>query len=117
MLVESPWPVRTVVSDGSVSSVERIESMIVSNDEYDRPVAPGPPWNSVSPEKTVPRSGAYRQVEPGEWPGVTSARSVTPPAVIDSGISPSGDRSGHFISHNGASAGFSRIGAPKRSAS
>lgn len=33
MRVESPWPVRTSVSAGRVSSVERIESMIVSNDE------------------------------------------------------------------------------------
>ncbi len=39
----SLWPVRTVVSGGRVSRVERIESMIVSKDENDGPVAPGPP--------------------------------------------------------------------------
>ena len=55
--VESPWPVRTTVSPGSVRSRVRIESTIVSNDENDRPVAPGPPWNRVSPVNTVDSSG------------------------------------------------------------
>ena len=57
---------RTSVSDGSVSSRFRIDSMIVSNEENDRPVAPGPPENSVSPLNSVPSSGAYSHVEPGE---------------------------------------------------
>ena len=47
----------------------------------DRPVAPGPPQNSVSPVNTVLRSGAWKQVLPGEWPGVCSAVSVTPATV------------------------------------
>src|SRR5690606_3368024 len=55
MVVLSPWPVRTSVSGGRVSSRSRIESMIVGKWEYERPVAPGPPWNRVSPVKTVPR--------------------------------------------------------------
>ena len=50
-------------------------SMMVPKSEYDRPVAPGPPANRVSPLKTAP-SSAYRQV-PGECPGV-DARSVLP---------------------------------------
>jgi hypothetical protein len=43
MVVKSPCPVCTVVSPGSVSSLSRIDSMIVPNEENDRPVAPGPP--------------------------------------------------------------------------
>ncbi len=33
--------------------------------EYDRPVAPGPPWKRVSPVKTVPSPGSYRHTAPG----------------------------------------------------
>ena len=58
MLVSSPWPVWTIVSSGSVSSRSRIDAMIVGKSEYDLPVAPGPPLNSVSPVNTTPSSGA-----------------------------------------------------------
>ena len=58
MVVGSPWPVRTTVSGGRVSSRSRIDSTIVGKCEKDRPVAPGPPWKSVSPVKTVDSSGA-----------------------------------------------------------
>ena len=80
---------------------------LVSNDENDRPVAPGPPENSVSPVKTVPSSGTCRQVEPGEWPGVVIACSSIPPAVSTSPSqrSWSGLRSGCAIAQSGASAG------------
>ena len=54
----SPCPVRTIVSPGSVKILSRSVSMITSKSEYDGPVAPGPPLNSVSPENSVPRSGA-----------------------------------------------------------
>ena len=40
-----------------VSGRVRMESMIVSNEENDRPVAPGPTRKSVSPVNTVPSSG------------------------------------------------------------
>ena len=43
------------------------------------PVAPGPPWKSVSPVKTTPRSRAWKQQAPGAWPGVCSTRSSTSP--------------------------------------
>ena len=43
---------------GSVSSRSRIERSIVGRSLYERPVAPGPPWNSVSPVKTQPSAGA-----------------------------------------------------------
>ncbi len=78
IVVSSPCPVRTTVSPGSVSSRVRIDSRIVGLSLSERPVAPGPPQNSVSPVNTVPRSGAWRQVLPGEWPGVCSAVSVVP---------------------------------------
>src|SRR5690349_9499106 len=107
MEVGSPWPVRTAVSPGSVSSRVRIESMIVSNDENDRPVAPGPPWNRVSPVKTVLSSGTYRHDDPGECPGVVITCRSIPPAVSTSPShrSWSGLRSGCAIVHSGASAG------------
>src|SRR5690606_27221315 len=50
IVVEPPWPVSTTVRSGSSKSVSVIDWMIVSKLEYDRPVAPGPPWNRVSPE-------------------------------------------------------------------
>ena len=62
IVVSSPCPVRTTVSPGSVSSRVRIDSTIVGWSLNDRPVAPGPPQNSVSPVKTVPR---LRRVEAG----------------------------------------------------
>ena len=68
---------RIHASDESVDPAE-IERMIVGKSEYDLPVALGPPWNSVSPVNTTPRSGAYSDVLPGEWPGVWSACSWTP---------------------------------------
>lgn len=65
MVVESPCPVRTVVSGGRASSRSLIDATIVGKWEKERPVAPGPPWKSVSPVKTVDSSGAYRQTAPG----------------------------------------------------
>ena len=42
-------------------------------------MAPGPPLNSVSPLNTVPSvSGAWKQTEPGEWPGVCRATQLRP---------------------------------------
>jgi hypothetical protein len=64
------------VHDGVVRQGEqqrsRIEAMIVGKSLYERPVAPGPPWNSVSPVKT--RRGPRRRgsTAPGECPGVCS---------------------------------------------
>ena len=54
MVVSSPWPGCTTVSSGSVSNRELMESMMVGKSENERPVAPGPPLNSVSPVKTAP---------------------------------------------------------------
>src|SRR3954463_6632598 len=66
IVVASPGPVGTTVSPGRVSSCDRIDSRIVGLSLNERPVAPGPPWKSVSPVKTVACSGEYRQVLPGE---------------------------------------------------
>ena len=52
--------------------------MIVGKSENDRPVAPGPPLNSVSPENSTPSDSRYRQTPPGEWPGVWITRSLAP---------------------------------------
>ena len=66
IVVSSPCPVCTTVSPGRVSSLVLIDSTIVGRSLKLRPVAPGPPRKSVSPVKTAPRSGAYRQLLPGE---------------------------------------------------
>ena len=58
MVVWSPWPVRTTVSAGRSKTDFCREWMMVSKDENERPVAPGPPWNRVSPEKSSPASSA-----------------------------------------------------------
>ena len=47
---------------GSSKSVSVIDWMIVSKLEYDRPVAPGPPWNRVSPENST---GLEAEAPPG----------------------------------------------------
>ena len=51
---------------------------MVGKSENELPVAPGPPSKSVSPLNTAPSSGACQQTEPGECPGVCSARSSVP---------------------------------------
>ncbi len=56
--------------------------MIVGKSENERPVAPGPPENRVSPENSSPASGRYRQVDPGEWPGVWIAWISVPATAI-----------------------------------
>lgn len=72
MVVLSPWPVCTTVSPGNAPSRPDIDRRIVGKSEYERPVAPGPPANSVSPLNTVPvpgpSSGAYQHTDPGECP-------------------------------------------------
>ena len=75
MRVSSPWPVCTTVSGGSVSSFVRMLSMIVGKLEKLRPVAPGPPLNSVSALNTTPLSSSHRHTPPGVWPGVWSTFS------------------------------------------
>ena len=120
IVVESPWPVRTVVSPGRVSSLSRIDV----DDRVERRERP-PRRSRPALEQRVAAEHACRAPartgsdEPGEWPGVCSTRSSTPPAVSTSpsASSRSGARFGCVISHSGGSAGLSRIGAAKRSAS
>ena len=69
---------------GSVSSRSRMESTIVGKSEYERPVAPGPPWKRVSPENSTPpspRSGAQKHTEPGEWPEAVALLGGSPKEV------------------------------------
>ena len=89
-----------------------MESTIRDASLKERPVAPGPPANSVSPEKTAPSSGTDTQIAPGEWPGVCSAVSVTPATVhvVPSAISSSGARSPYTSSQSIRSSGCSHIG-------
>ena len=47
--------------------------------ENDLPVAPGPPLNKVSPEKSTPSAPTWRQHPPGLWPGVRRTRRVVWP--------------------------------------
>ena len=54
--------------------------MIVGKSEYERPVAPGPPENRVSPENNTPASGTWNTHEPGECPGVFIT-SIRVPAI------------------------------------
>ncbi len=97
---------------GSVPSRSEMDSRMVGKSEKDRPVAPGPPLNRVSPLNTAPRSGAYQHTDPGEWPGVCSARISTSPAVS---TMPSStlrkSLSGWVIRHSTSSAGCSSTGA------
>ena len=74
--VSSPWPVFTTVSPGSVSSRSWMEARIVGLSLKDRPVAPGPPQNRVSPVKTVLQ---LRGVEAGAARRVARA-CASPPA-------------------------------------
>ncbi len=55
---------------GRASSRSRIEAMMVSKSENERPVAPGPPLKRVSPPKTAPSDSSSRHTPPGECPGV-----------------------------------------------
>ena len=52
---------------------------MTSSSLNERPVAPGPPWKRVSPVKTQPRSGAWKQTAPGAWPGVWMRPQRVPP--------------------------------------
>ncbi len=74
MVVSSPWPVCTTVSSGRPNSAALIDASSWGRSEYERPVAPGPPWKSVSPVKTQPRSSTTKQQAPGAWPGVWTVR-------------------------------------------
>lgn len=47
-----------------------MDRRIVGKSENDLPVAPGPPWKSVSPENTARSSGAYQHTEPGSARGM-----------------------------------------------
>src|SRR6201996_5849878 len=118
MLVVSPCPVYTTVSPGSLPSRPEIDCRIVGKSENDRPVAPGPPENKVSPLNTAPRSGAYQQTDPGECPGVCSARTSVPATVS---VSPSDTArkllSGWVIRHSTSSPGCSSTGASSASPS
>ncbi len=66
---------------GQLPSRSEIDCRIVGKSEYERPVAPGPPENKVSPLNTTPRSGAYQHTDPGECPGVCSACQLVPATV------------------------------------
>lgn len=57
IVVSSPWPVWTSVFSGRGNSLARMEAFRVGRSLYERPVAPGPPLNRVSPVKTQASSG------------------------------------------------------------
>ncbi len=61
-----------------------MDSMMVEKSLYERPVAPGPPWKSVSPLKSVSSLGRWNETDPGECPGVWIAFSVAPATVNSS---------------------------------
>ncbi len=46
-----------------------MDSMMVGKSLKDRPVAPGPPWNSVSPLNTVPSIRAFAPEEEADGSG------------------------------------------------
>ncbi|SHT57718.1 Uncharacterised protein [Mycobacteroides abscessus subsp. abscessus] len=102
------------MSSGSGPSRPEMDRRIVGKSENDLPVAPGPPWKSVSPENTARSSGAYQHTEPGECPGVCSACNSRPPT--GNTISSSTARkslSGWVIRHRTSSAGCSSTGASR----
>ena len=89
--------------------------MIWPKSLYDRPVAPGPPAKSVSPENTAPSDSAYRLTEPGECPGVWSTASRVPATSNEPPrpSSRSGTRSSYSWAQSTWSAGcraISRVG-------
>jgi MFS family permease len=57
IVVSDPWPVWTIVSGARTSSRSRIEPMMAPKSENERPVAPGPPANKVSPLNSQPWPG------------------------------------------------------------
>ena len=93
--------------------------MIVGKSENDRPVAPGPPANKVSPVNTMPSSGTEKQTAPGLWPGVCSTWTPTPATVRTwpPCNSAPGCEELCVIPHSAASAGCSQTVAPVRLAS
>jgi PAS domain S-box-containing protein len=96
IVVLSPWPVWTTVSGSRTSRRSRIEAMIVPKSEKDRPVAPGPPENRVSPLNSQPWPGTWKHTAPREWPGVCRTVSSAPATAIfcPSASSRSGTQSG-----------------------
>jgi hypothetical protein len=95
-----------------VSSLSRIEEMIVGKSENERPVAPGPPENRVSPVNRTPASGRYRQIDPGECPGVWITRSSVPATAIRcSSVAGQNFSFGWLCRHSSSSPGCSRTGA------
>src|SRR5664280_894771 len=96
IVVSSPCPGSVRVASGKTRSRSLIDMMMVGKSEKRRPVAPGPPLKSVSPEKSTPPAASKKQQPPGVCPGVWITSSDVPPAdtVIPSARNPSGDRSG-----------------------
>ena len=84
-----------------------------------RPVAPGPPQNSVSPDSTRPSAASWKQQHPGEWPGVWITPRVWPPAASTEpgSRSRSGSSLGWTASHSMRSSGCSSTGASTASRS
>lgn len=74
-VVDGPWPVCTMVFGDSTKRRSRIEAMRVGKSENDRPVAPGPSLNNVSPPKRC-SVGPRRHTPPGLWPGVWMGPAV-----------------------------------------
>ena len=91
---------------------------MVGKSEYDRPVAPGPPSNRVSPLNTALSSGACQHTDPGECPGVCIARSSWPATrSVSPSLTVRKSLSGCVIRHSTSSAGCSSTGASSASPS
>ena len=80
VVIDAPHDVeaiRAVIGD------RRLQGVLCTHahDDHVR-VAPGPPWNKVSPVNTHPRSAARKQTAPGAWPGVCSTVRVVPATGI-----------------------------------
>ena len=125
---------RRLGADGRVGPVPRVHHGLVRQREQPGPDGvqdgagsrcatapshPGPPANSVSPLKTVPRSGTQKQTAPGAWPGVCSTCTLDPAtsSTIPSSSGPSGGAPGCVRSQSTRSAGCSSTDADSRSAS
>jgi len=70
--------------------------MMAPKSENERPVAPGPPANKVSPLNSQPWPGRWKHTAPRECPGVCKTVRPAPATVIvcPSERSRSGARSG-----------------------
>ena len=102
IVVESPWPVWTTVSRRQREQPVRMLSMIVGKSLNDRPVAPGPPLNSVSPQNSTAAVGVVQAAPRRACARACAAREAVPAGreLLAVGELAVGGRSGYTWPHS-----------------